>query len=577
MALTIDDESRAWLKAALKPVWPRMRELLAFSLFINILALASSVYVLQVYDRVVFHAGLTTLQALAIGMALVVGFEFVLRQARSRLIQRVAMVVDVELGRRLYAKLAALPLRTLEAAPAAFWQAVFRDVAEVRNLVGGPTAVLVVDLPFIVLFVGVICIIALPIVWVLVLSIAAFGVLAWASSRSIQSASLAERAAVQGRDAFLAEFATGRTTIKALALEHALKPLWEDRLAGTIEGAIERGSRSDGYSNLGIAFSVLNTVAMTAVGALAILEQSMTMGALIAANMLANRVIGPVNQLTGAWRTFASFRAAVHRVSQVFALPEERMSGAVAMERPSGSIAFEQVSFGYEGAPKPVLESLQLSIRPGGLHAIVGRNGCGKTTLLKLMQGLYRPASGRVLLDGADIAQFGRAELAAWFGYVPQECFLFAGTVRDNIAKRKPEASDDEVLRASRLAGVHDYIIDLPEGYATDIGEAGGRLSAGQRQRITVARALIGDPPVLLLDEPTASLDRQAEDELRAVLAELGRDHTVIVVSHSPPLLAMCNTIIVIDRGKVALAGPPNEVMPRIMGRPQPKPVERLA
>jgi ABC-type bacteriocin/lantibiotic exporter with double-glycine peptidase domain len=293
--------------------------------------------------------------------------------------------------------------------------------------------------------------------------------------------------------------------------------------------------------------------------------------------MLANRIIAPVNQLVGAWRTFGSFREASRRVSQVFALREERISGAVQMERPKGAITFEQVSFAYDGVSKPVLDELQMAIRPGGLHAIVGRNGCGKTTLLKLMQGLYRPQSGRVLLDGADLAQFGRAELAAWFGYVPQECFLFSGTVRDNIAKRKPDASDDEILHAARLAGVHDYIIDLPDGYATDIGEAGARLSAGQRQRITVARALIGDPPVLLLDEPTASLDRQAEEDLRGVLTELARDHTVIVVSHGPALLAVSNSIVVIDRGKVAFAGPPNEVLPRIMGRPQPKPVERLA
>jgi ATP-binding cassette subfamily C protein LapB len=477
----------------------------------------------------------------------------------------------------LYAKLTSLPLRTLESTPAAFWQSVFRDLGEVRNLIGGPTAVLVVDLPFVVLSLAVICVIALPIVWVLLLSVAAFATLAWTSSRVIQSASVAERTAALGRDAFLAELAAGRTTIKALALEPALRPIWEDRLAGTIERAVQRGSSADAYSNLGISLSVLNTVAMTAVGALAILDQSMTMGALIAANMLANRIIGPVNQLVGAWRGFASFREAAKRVGQVFDLPEERIEGAVAMERPKGAIAFESATFAYEGAPKPILEELQLSIRPGGLHAIVGRNGCGKTTLLKLMQGLYRPSSGRVLLDGADITQFGRAELAAWFGYVPQETFVFAGTVRENIAKRRPDASDEEILKAARLAGVHDYIVDMPDGYGTDIGEAGGRLSAGQRQRIAVARALIGDPPVLLLDEPTASLDRQAEDDLRNVLVELARDHTVIVVSHSPPLLAVCNTILVIDRGKVALAGPPNEVLPRIMGRPQPKPVEKLA
>ncbi len=209
----------------------------------------------------------------------------------------------------------------------------------------------------------------------------------------------------------------------------------------------------------------------------------------------------------------------------------------------------------------------------------MGRNGSGKTTLLKVLQGLYKPSTGRVLLDGADIAQFTRGELADWIGYVPQESVLFEGSVRDNITHRRPDSDDEEIIRAATAAGVHHFIIDLPDGYATEIGEAGRRLSGGQRQRISVARALVGDPPVLLLDEPSSNLDRQAEQELRDTITELGRQRTVIVVTHSPILLASCDNLVALDKGKIALAGPAKEILPRLFGsarggKKQPDPKE---
>ncbi|MBT6118763.1 MAG: ATP-binding cassette domain-containing protein, partial [Rhodospirillaceae bacterium] len=197
-----------------------------------------------------------------------------------------------------------------------------------------------------------------------------------------------------------------------------------------------------------------------------------------------------------------------------------------------------------------------------------GANGSGKTTLLKLMQGLYRPEVGRVLLDGADVKQLARKDLARWIGYVPQDLFLFAGTVRDNIAKADPEASDEKIVAAARLAGLHEHVIDMPQGYATEIGEAGQRLSGGMRQRLAIARALIGDPPVLLLDEPSASLDRRAEEALRDTLTGLGRDRNVIVVTHSPILLPACANIVALEKGRIAMAGPTVEILPRLFGSP---------
>ena len=232
----------------------------------------------------------------------------------------------------------------------------------------------------------------------------------------------------------------------------------------------------------------------------------------------------------------------------------------------------DRTSFAYEAehGAKPVIDDINLNINAPGLHAIVGPNGSGKTTLLKLMQGLYDPDSGRVLLDGADVGQFSRAQTARWIGYVPQELFLFAGSVRENIAKADPEATDEAVVAAARLAGVHEHIVDLPDGYATEIGEAGRRLSGGLRQRLAIARALMGEPAALLLDEPSASLDREAEEALRDTLVALALKHNVIVVSHSPILLPACDNVLALDQGRIALAGPAKEILPRLFQGKRP-------
>jgi ATP-binding cassette subfamily C protein LapB len=564
--------SRRWLKPVIEPMRPLFHELVALSLFVNILALAVPVFVLQVYDRVVFHAGLTTLQGLVLGMTAVVAFDFVLRQARSRLLQRVALQIDVAVGRQLFDKVAALPLRVLEARPAAYWQALFRDVETVRNTFSGASAVLIADLPFILVFLGLIYIIAQPIVWVLAIALPAFLGLAVLSTLRLSGLNQRERRAGFERDALVAEIIAGRSTMRSLALHGAIRPSWDSRHAAAIRGALGRGSAADRYVNLGTSLGMLTTVMLTTAGAIAILGQELTIGALIAANILTARVVGPMNQLVGTWKNYAGYAQAAARLGQVFALADEDRGKTLQLDRPQGQVIVEDVTFRYAEDGPPVIEDLGLIIRPGGLHAIIGRNGSGKTTLLKLIQGLYRPVHGRILLDGADVAQFSREDAARWIGYVPQEGFLFAGTIQHNIVMGKPDASDEEVIRAARLGGVHEVIIDLPDGYATDIGEAGGRLSAGERQRIAIARALVGDPPVLLLDEPSGNLDRPAEERLRATLTELARDHNVIVVTHSPILISGCNNVIALDKGKLVAAGPAHQVLPGLFAAQGSKP-----
>jgi len=387
--------------------------------------------------------------------------------------QKVALRIDAGIAQRLLDKVLGLTLPDLEKRPNAFWLSLFRDVEVVRNTLSGPSAVLLCDLPFVLLFVGLIAVIAQPITWVLAVIVPLFVVLAWRSASVLNSASREERATGLGRDALVAEAVAGRTTVKALALDDAIRTLWQARHADTIEQSLERGAKNDFYVNVGQALTLFTTLALTTVGALAIVDQRMTIGTLIAANMLSGRVLGPYNQLVGTWRSLAQFRESVRRLGEVFALSDERTATAVDLGRPHGEVILENVTYKYAEDGAPVIDALRLKIKPGGIIGLMGPNGCGKTTLLKLVQGLYRPSSGRVLLDGADIAQFTRRELARAMGYVPQDQFLFAGSIRDNIAKGRPEASDEAILDAARKAGLHGHFLEYPDGYATEIGEAG--------------------------------------------------------------------------------------------------------
>ncbi|MBF0094414.1 MAG: peptidase domain-containing ABC transporter, partial [Alphaproteobacteria bacterium] len=510
-----------WLMRTVSPLMGTFHEILVISLFLNIVALAAPIFVMQVYDRVVFHAGVSTLAGLVLGMITIVLFDYVLRQTRSRVLQTVALRVDVEIGRKLFDTMTALPLRTLESRPAHYWQILFHDVDTIRNTLSGATALMVADLPFAVLFLVIVMLIAKPIVWVLLASVVMFFVLAWWSGRVVGASGERERKAVTSRDTVVSEAIAARTSIKALAMERSLRPIWEESLASTIEQSVLRGSRSDGFSNAGAMITVLTTVTMVSVGALAIIAHDMTMGSMVAANMLSGKLLSPLNQLVGTWRTITAFRQSLQRLGAVFSEETENQTSHVGMERPKGLIKVENALFRYSSNTAPALEGANLTFTPGTLTAIVGRNGSGKTTLLKVVLGLYRPETGRVLLDGADMAQFTRHELAGWIGYVPQEHILFTGTIRDNIEHGDPNAGDAQIIHAAQMAGVHSLIIDFPDGYGTDVGEGGARLSGGMRQRIALARALVGNPPVLVLDEPSANLDRQAESDLRTTLLEL--------------------------------------------------------
>lgn len=561
MEKAVKDRLVEWLR-------PAAGEILAISLFTNLLALAVPLFSLQVYDRVIPHHGTTTLVALAVGMMIALLFEFMLRQLRARLLQGVATRLDASLGRSFYTRFTRLPLATLEAKPTHAWHAAFSDIAMIRSICSGPTAILVADLPFALLFVLVIFIIALPVGIALTLILPLFILLALASTRQIRQDTAHLQQTQRGREGFMSALFMGRSTLKTLDLGQTLQEKFESLHAHTIRDSLSRGMRTDFWIALSQSLSSITTVLVIGVGAVAILERDLTTGALIASTMLSNRIIGPVSQLVSSWRNYASAFEAIKRLDGFLSMEPEKTVPAIQRPAPKGSFAVERLHFHYNTKAPPVLNNLHLTIQPGDMLGVVGRNGCGKTTLLKMLQGLYTPSEGRILLDGIDLAQLSRAELAAWIGYVPQETFLFPGTIRDNIAIGWKDAPDDAILKAAKLSAADQFIAELPDGFATDVGEGGSRLSGGQRQRIAIARALLKDPAILIADEISSHLDSQVETALRQNLLSLAGQKTLILATHSPLLLSACKHILVMDRGQIALYGPAADVLPKIMGKP---------
>lgn len=553
-----------WLRELLWPYRSAYRQALALSLAINILGLCAAVFSMQVYDQVVGHAGYSTLAALVIGMAIAIVMDHFFRAGRSMLLQRIGARVEVEIARETLHRMLNMPTLALEGRSAGFWQAVYRDIEIVRATCSGATAMLLIDLPFMFLSLVVLAVLALPLLPVALVTIVAFIVLAWRSGQATRGATETEREQLVSRDVVLNELASIRLSLKALGANESVHRRWEDYYARWMNESLARSREADHYRELAHAMTTANSVLTTSIGALAILNQLISMGALIATNMLAGRMVSPLVQLVGQWRTFGQFRAAKKRLDVLFSIQEDRTESVISLPRPTGAMRLEAVTFKFPQAENLLLQPISGEIGPCGLHAIVGANGSGKTTLLKILRGLYPPTEGRVLIDGADLHQFSQSELAKRIGYLSQTNQLLSTSIRDNIALANPDATDEQIIHAAERSCAHSFIIDLPDGYATQVGEGAQRFSAGQTKRIAIAQALLNDPPVLLLDEPTAELDRDSEQRFVQTLKDLAKDHTVIVVTHSPFLLTQCNGILVMNKGKLVAAGPAAEMLPKL-------------
>ncbi|MEY4645155.1 MAG: hypothetical protein RLZZ596_1986 [Pseudomonadota bacterium] len=538
------------------------RDVLLAAFLANLFALGLPMFTMNVYDRVVPNQAFDTLWVLASGLFILLLGDFLLRTMRGRFVDLASSRADVKLSAYIMERVLGTRMEQRPVSAGSF-AANLRSFESVRDFIGSATVVAFIDLPFAVIFMAVIGWIAWPML--IPLLIGATLLILFALSVQHRMHELAEttyRAGAQ-RNATLVEGLVGFETVKALGAESPIQNKWEKSAALLARVGTQLRFLSTLATNSSSFVMQLITMCIIVLGVYLIGEKMLTLGGLIACSMLASRAMAPVGQVAGLLVQYHTAATALTSLNEMMKREIERPADANFITRGSlrGAIEFRDVSFTYPGQQTPSLRNMSFKIQPGEKVALLGRIGCGKTTLLKLILGLYRPTSGAVLIDGIDQRQLDPAELRRQIGYVQQDVMLFYGSLRDNITMGAPLADDAAVLKAAGIAGILDLVNTHPQGFDMLVGERGESLSGGQRQGVAIARAVINDPPILLLDEPTASMDHSSEEEVKKRLKEFGQGMTMVVISHRTALLDLVDRIIVIDAGRIVADGPKDQVV----------------
>lgn len=560
--------SKAWFWDVLKYYAPIYRHVALASIVINLIAIATPLFVMNVYDRVVPNNATDTLWVLASGIFLIYLFNFLLTALRSHFVDVAGRNADVVLSSLLVEKV--LSMR-LDAKPQSTGAMVnnLREFEQLREFFSSSSLLALIDLPFLVIFLLLIAFIAGPMVF---LPVGAIPVLIcvgiYLQYRSKKSAEDGFKLNMQ-KNALLVELVNGLETLKSCIAEHRMQKLWE-----AVSGqSAEASSHARKYTQLAVACSVfvtqLVTVAMIVWGVYRIADGLMSMGALIACNILVGRTMAPLLQVATLLTRVQNSRMALKGLDMIMQLPAERINDDSSMDYGTLEPYFEMenVSFAYPGSQLPALMDINLKIKPGEKIGIIGAMGSGKSSLARLLLGLYQPAEGSVRFGGVDIRQIPTANLRGRIGVLPQDVVLFYGSVRENIALGDPSINDHLILRASALAGVTDFVRNHPEGFGAQVGEQGKALSGGQRQAVALARALVRDPEVIILDEPTSNMDTTSEFLLQRRLEKIIGNNTLILITHRLSMLRMVNRLIVMDKGRIINDGPRDEVLARLKSK----------
>ncbi|GEK49149.1 type I secretion system permease/ATPase [Bisbaumannia pacifica] len=540
------------------------RDVLVGSVLINLFAVAMPLFVLNVYDRVVPNQATETLWALGIGVLVVLCFDLALRLMRSAFVDLAASRADVKVSSHIMERVLGMRMEARPASTGSF-AATLHSFEAVRGFIGSATVVALVDLPFVLLFAGIIAIIGVPLVIPIV--VGALFVLLYALAAQSRMHELSEttwRVSAQ-RNASLVESVANLETVKALRAEGRTQGVWEKTTAFLSRTSAQLRLLSGSVSSIALWAQHTVAVAVIIIGVYLIIAGELSQGGLIAAYLLSSRAMAPISQAAALLAQYHQSATALAGLDQVMAKPQEREAGRHLISRPviRGEIAFDKVSFRYPEEAQDALRDVSLKITAGEKVALLGRIGSGKSTLDKLILGLYQPTAGAVSVDGVDIRQWDPMDLRRHIGYVPQDISLFFGSLRDNIiAGAGSEGISDETLQqALEVAGLTELVNRHPLGLDMPVGERGESLSGGQRQSVAIARALVLDPTILLLDEPTSAMDHASEEAFKARLAALAEHKTLIVVTHRTSLLALVERIIVVDAGKVVADGPKEKVV----------------
>lgn len=532
------------------------------ALLINIFTVASPLFVMNVYDRVVPNNVMTTLWVLASGITIIYGFDVLLRSLRGYLIDVCGKKADILMASRLFQQVMGMEMASKPASVGAFSNTI-REFETVRDFFTSATLSSLIDVPFIALFLFLIYYLGGLIVLIPLLTVPTVLIIAWLVERPLQKVVKEALQAASQKNAVLVESMSGLEVIKSMGAEGVLQKKWESLVASNARLSLRSRFLSSIVVNVTNFAQQLVSVAVVVMGVYQISEGTLTLGGLIACTILSGRCLTPLGPMANLITRYQQAKLALTGLNELMEMPLDRPVGKSFLHRPdlNGSIEFDHVSFSYPNQQHKALNDVSFKIAAGEKVGIVGRIGSGKSTVNKLLLGLYRPSSGSVLIDDANIQQIDPIDLRHNIGYVPQDCLLFTGNVRENIVMTRPWADDLAVLNIARITGVDRFISQHPSGYDWHVGERGETLSGGQRQSITIARALLPNPPIILMDEPTNAMDERTESELITGLAPYIRDKTLIVVTHKPSLLALVDRIIVFDAGKIVFDGPKSSLI----------------
>lgn len=553
---------RHWFWGALAEQWPVYRDVLGAAFLINMLALAMPLFTMNVYDRVVPNRALETLWVLALGILIVIGVDFLLRSLRGYFIDLASARIDMKLSALIMERVLGMRMEARPAAVGSF-SANLRSFESVRDFITSASVTAFIDLPFALLFVIVIGLIAWPLIFPVLAAMLAVAVYAYVLQYKMHELSETTYRAGALRNATLIESLSALETIKTQAAENVMQSKWEKSVAFVARVNNRMRFLSAAATNGAAEIQQLVNVTVVIIGVYLIGEGMLSMGGLIACTMLSSRAVAPLGQMVGLLLQFQNARISLTSLEQIMGHPVERPADANFVHRPDlrGSIEFRDVHFSYPNTQVAALRGVTARIEQGEKVVIIGRVGSGKTTLQKLLLGLYQAEQGTVSVDGVDVRQLDPADLRRNIGYVPQDVTLFYGTLRDNIAIGAPYADDAAILAAAEAGGLSEFVNRHPDGFDMLIGERGESLSGGQRQGVAIARAFLMDPPILLLDEPTSAMDFSSEQQFKDRLRKIAAHKTVLIVTHRNSLLELATRIIVVDDGKVVADGPRDQVI----------------
>ena len=554
-----------WLLEPMRRNRPTYMKVALAAVFINIFGLLTSLFTMTVYDRVVPNNATSSLVALSIGLGIIVIFDFILKLLRAYFVDHAGAQIDRDIGEEVFRRLLAIRLELKKGSTGAL-AGLMRELEALRDFFASATLTAVVDVPFILITLLVVALIGGWVVLVPAVMVPLVISVGWLTHPALERLSARSLGEGMAKQSVLVEAIGGLETVKTAGAA----PLLSKRWLKAVQQHSDSSLRQRLISTIGVTFATsagtISYAGVVIVGVHMIAQRELTMGGLIACSILAGRAIAPLAQISQLLARITSTRTAYRQINAMMEMPSEGPEGEpLKLNRVDGRIELRNLGFRYPGAAERALDAVTFTITPGEHVALLGRVGSGKSTIARMILGLYPPEEGVILIDGTDIRQLDPSELRTNVGAAMQESVLLTGSVRENIGLERPQVDQDEMVRAAEISGTHQFMGQIANGYDLRLADRGEGLSGGQRQSIAIARALAGRPPIVIMDEPSSAMDAQTEGALIQRLQEELKDRTLVLITHRPPLLQLVQRIILLDKGKVVADGPRDAVLQKIM------------